>query len=292
MTDDVGFAASERVRRADPHARLRAAGGGWLCVFNRFHTTALCSPTRAALLTGRNHHTAGTGVIIEMGVGYPGYNSWSRDDARASASPEAQRLQHRLVRQEPQLPDWQTSQAGPFDLGRSGWASSTSTASSAATPASGRRRSSRTPRRSSRPHDDPDYHLDDDLADKAIGWLHMQKAIAPDKPFLLYYVPGHRARAAPRAQGVDRPFQGPVRPGLGRLREETFARQKELGVVPQDAQLTPRPEQIPAWDSPRAGEERVFARMMEVYAGALAHADDQMAASSTRSRPWASSTTR
>ena len=174
------------------------------------------------------------------------------------------------------MPDWQTSQAGPFDLWPVGlgfeyfygfvggdtsqWAPAIVENTRPIEP----------------PHDDPDYNFDRDMADKAIAWVRMQKAVAPDKPFLLYYATGtaHAPHHAPK-EWIEQ-FAGKFDHGWDKQRELTFARQKELGIIPQDTQLTERSPGIDAWDSLNADQKKVFARMMEVYAAALSHADSQM----------------
>jgi len=276
MTDDVGFAASETFGGPIPTPAFdRVAKAGLR--FNRFHTTAQCSPTRAALLTGRNHHTAGTGSIMEMGVGYPGYNTLvSKRLAGLGKILKLNGYNTAWFGKNHNVPDWQTSQLGPFDLWPSGlgfeyfygfiggdtnqWAPALIEDHKAIEP----------------PHDDPDYHFDVDLADKAIERLRMLDAMSPTKPFFFYYVPGtsHAPHHAPK-EWIDK-FKGKFDGGWDQLRQVVFERQKRLGVVPADARLTPRPDAIKAWDSLDPERKRVFARMMEVYAGALAHCDHQI----------------
>jgi arylsulfatase len=137
----------------------------------------------------------------------------------------------------------------------------------------------------------PNYILDIDLADKAITWMRMQHALAPNKSWLLYYATGtaHAPHHAPKDWIAK--YKGQFDQGWDNVREETLARQKKLGVVPQNAQLTKRPEQIPAWDSLSADQKRLYARMMEVYAGALSHADYKSAVCSTPSNSRTNSTT-
>lgn len=276
MTDDVGFAASEVFGGPIPTPAFdRVAKAGLR--YNRFHTTAQCSPTRAALLTGRNHHTAGTGSIMEMGVGYPGYNTLvSKRLAGIGEILKYNGYNTAWFGKNHNVPDWQNSQAGPYDLWPSGlgfeyfygflggdtnqWAPAIFRNSMPIEP----------------PHDDPNYHFDEDLADEAIDRLRLLNAMAPDKPFLFYYVPGtsHAPHHAPR-EWIDK-FKGRFDQGWDKLREQTFARQKQLGVIPADTKLTPRPDAIAAWDDLDSERQRVFARMMEVYAGALAHCDFQI----------------
>ncbi len=276
MTDDVGFGASEVFGGPIPtpaFARIAKEG----LRYNRFHTTAQRSPTRAALLTGRNHHTAGTGSIMEMGVGYPGYNTLvSKRLASIGEILKLNAYNTAWFGKNHNVPDWENSQAGPYDLWPAGlgfeyfygflggdshqWAPALFENTKPIEP----------------PHDDPNYHLDIDLADQAIKRLQLLNALAPEKPFFFYYVPGtsHAPHHAP-TEWIDK-FKGTFDQGWDQLREEILARQKKLGVIPADAQLTKRPNDIPAWDSLDAEHKKVFARMMEVYAGALAHCDYQV----------------
>jgi arylsulfatase A-like enzyme len=276
MTDDVGFAASQTFGGPIPTPAFdRIARAGLR--YNRFHTTAQCSPTRAALLTGRNHHTCGTGSIMEMGVGYPGYNTLvSKKLAGIGEILKYNGYNTAWFGKNHNVPDWQNSQVGPYDLWPSGlgfeyfygflggdtnqWAPALFENTTAIEP----------------PHDDPDYHFDVDLADKAIERLQLLHAIAPEKPFFFYYVPGtsHAPHHAPK-EWIEK-FDGWFDDGWDATRAKTFARQKKLGVIPANTKLTKRPDAIPAWDSLDAEHKKVFARMMEVYAGALAHCDYQI----------------
>ena len=276
MTDDVGFGASSTFGGPIPTPALdRLAHNGLR--YNQFHTTALCSPTRAALITGRNHHTAATGIDHGDGNRFSGVqhvDAEERGHDRRGA--EAERLQHGMVRQEPQRPRLAFERRpGRSICGRPDWVSNTSTASSAATPTSGIRRSSRT-RRPSSPDTrrQPDTSSTSDLADKAIA-LDPHAACGGARPAVLRLLRArHRARAASRAEGMDRQIQGPFDQGWDKVREETLARQKAMGVDPRRARSSRRgPKEIPAWDSLSADQKRLYARMMEVYAAALAHAD-------------------
>jgi arylsulfatase len=278
MTDDVGFGASSTFGGPIPTPtfdKLAASG----LRYNQFHTTALCSPTRAALITGRNHHTAATGVIMEMGTGYPGYDTlMSRSVGTIGEMLRYNGYTTSWYGKNHNVPDWHTSRSGPFDLYPTGlgfdyffgflggdtdeWHSALF--------------------ENTLPYEAPEQlgsqpkHLDELMADKAIGWIRMQHAVASQKPFFAYYATGtaHAPHHAPKEWIAK--FKGQFDQGWDTVREETFARQKQLGVIPADSQLTPRPKEIPAWDSLTADEKRVYARMMEVYAGALAHADHEI----------------
>src|SRR5271157_2928769 len=256
MTDDVGFGAASPFGGpiATPTLDRLAVSG---LRYTQFHTTALCSPTRAALITGRNHHNCATGIIMEMGTGYPGYNtSWYGKNHN--------------------VPDWQSSQAGPFDLWPTGlgfeyFYGFIGGDANQWNPALFENIKPIEP-----PHDQPDYFFDKDMADHAIARIQMLHAVAPDKPWVTYYAPGtaHAPHHAPKEWIAK--YKGKFDMGWDKMREETLARQKAMGIVPQDTQLTPRPKEIQAWDSLDAAHKRVYAHMMEVYAAALSYCDTQM----------------
>jgi arylsulfatase A-like enzyme len=275
LTDDVGFGASSTFGGPVPTPTMdRLAADGLR--YTEFHTTALCSPTRAALLAGRNHHSDASGVIMELGTGFPGYNSLMPK----SAGTFAQVLRENGYNtawygKNHNVPDWQSSQAGPFDLWPTGlgfeyfygflggdtsqWAPAIFENTIPIEP----------------PHD-PGYFFEKDMADHAIARLRLLHALAPDKPWLIYYAPGtaHAPHHAP--QDWIAKFKGQFDMGWDKKREEIFARQKAMGIIPQDTVLTPRPKEIPAWDSLDADHKKVYAHMMEVYAAALSYCDNQM----------------
>jgi arylsulfatase len=273
MLDDVGFSAAETFGGAIHTPTLQALAGGGLR-YNRFHTTAMCSPTRAALLTGRNHHTAHTGQIMEMATGYPGYDSLlGKDMAGMGEILRQDGWNTAWFGKDHNVPDWETSQAGPFDRWPTGlgfekfygfiggdmnqWRPLLFDGTTPIEPYVGK----------------PDYNLDYDLADKAIDYIRMQHSMAPDKPFLVYYAPGAtHAPHHPRKEWVDK-YKGKFDQGWDVLRDRTLAKQKEMGVVPQDTQLTVRSPGIPAWNTLDADQKRLFVRMMEIYAGYLEQTD-------------------
>lgn len=276
LTDDVGFGASSTFGGPIPTPTFdRVANSGLR--FNRFHTTALCSPTRAALLTGRNHHSAATACIMEAGVGYPGYNTLVPKSKRGLGDIlKLNGYNTAWFGKNHNVPDWHTSKAGPFDLWPVGLGfeyfygfvgGDTSQWSPAIV-------EDTTPMEP--PHDDPNYNFDRDMADKCIAWLRMQNAVAPNKPFLAYYAPGtaHAPHHAPKEWIAK--FKGKFDHGWDKQRELTFTKQKEMGVIPANTKLTERSKGIEAWDSLNADEKKVFARMMEVYAAALSHCDHQI----------------
>jgi arylsulfatase len=273
MTDDVGFGASSTFGGPiqTPNFQRLADSG---LRYNMYHTTALCSPTRAALITGRNHHSVASGVITEFATGYPGYNSLVPKSAGSvGAVLKDSGYSTSWFGKMHNVPDWMSSRVGPFDLWPTGlgfeyfygflggdsdqWHPALYENTTPIEPYLG----------------DPSYILDRDLADKAIAWMRMQHALAPAKPWLLYYATGtaHAPHHAPKDWIAK--YKGQFDQGWDKVREETLARQIKLGVVPPKTQLTKRPDEIPAWDSLSADQKRLYARMMEVYAGALSHAD-------------------
>lgn len=276
MTDDVGYGASSTFGGPIPTPTLDALADRGLR-YTRFHTTAMCSPTRAALMTGRNHHRVGAGRVTEMALAYDGYTSVIPGSAatiaeilRSNGYGTAHFGKYHNV------PVFETGPSGPFDhwptsmgfehfygfLGGStnNWAPALHLGTTAVEP----------------PTDDPSYHLEKDLADKAIAWIRQQKSVSPDKPLFVQYAAAacHAPHHAP-AEWIAR-FSGRFDRGWDVLREETLARQKNLGVVPAGTELTERPDQISSWESLPAAHRTVAARMMEVYAASLAHADAQI----------------
>ena len=258
---------------ATPNAERLAAKG---LKYNRFHTTALCSPTRAALLSGRNHHTVGMGGITEIATSAPGYNSIRPNTCAPLA--ETLKLNGYSTAQFGkchEVPVWETSPMGPYHAwptGGSGFEYFYGFIGGEAHqyyPAHLRGHTSR-----SSPKDaEEGYHFIADMTDKAIEWVRQQKALMPDKPFFVYFAPG--ATHAPHhvtPEWSDK-YKGDFDDGWDALREGIFARQKELGVVPADAELTARHEAIPAWDEMPDELKPVLARQMEVYAGFLEFTD-------------------
>jgi arylsulfatase len=273
LTDDVGFGASSTFGgpiSTPTYDKLAKSG----LRYNRFHTTALCSPTRAALISGRNHHTASTGVITEMGTGYPGYNTlMSKSCGTVGEILKQNGWNTSWFGKNHNVPDWQSSQAGPFDLWPTGlgfehffgfiggdtdqWHPAIFEGNQPV----------------EQPHGVKDYHFDADMADRSISWIRQQHSLAPDKPFFAYYAPGltHAPHHAPKEWIAK--FKGQFDLGWDKVREETLARQIKLGVVPPNTKLTPRPKEIPAWDTLSTDQKRLYARMMEIYAACLNYAD-------------------
>jgi arylsulfatase len=277
MTDDVGFGASEVFGGPIPtptYARLAASG----LKYNRFHTTALCSPSRAALLTGRNHHVASTGIIMEFSTPFPGYHSIvSKSVGTLGDILTGNGYGTAWFGKNHNVPDWMTTPAGPFTLWPTGlgfeyfygflgadahqFRPAVFEGTIPVDPYLG--------------HEDT-YHLDADLADHAIQWIRLRKAVDPAKPFFAYYTPGtaHAPHHAP-AEWIEK-FRGKFDQGWDKQRIETFERQKKIGVIPPDAILNPTPDDYRKWDDLSDDMKKVCAREMECYAAMLAHCDYQI----------------
>jgi arylsulfatase A-like enzyme len=245
--------------------------------YTRFHTTALCSPTRAALLTGRNHHSAGTGVITEIGDGYPGYSGQIPKSAGMFAEVLRQGgYSTAFIGKNHNIADWETSVSGPYDR----WPNLQGfdyfygfiggemdqwqpilyrdTMPVAMEIPKGQK---------------GHYTLNDSLADDTIRYIRLEKSTTPDRPFFIYYAPGatHAPHHVPQ-EWIDK-FNGQFNQGWDKYREETYQRQLKLGVIPPDTKLTPRPPEIPAWDSLSLDEQRVAERLMEIFAAYTAQTD-------------------
>jgi arylsulfatase A-like enzyme len=241
--------------------------------YNRFHTTALCAPTRMALLTGYNHHSNNMGSITETSTTYPG-NTAVRPQ---TITPMAEVLRQNGFNtahfgKSHEVPPWEISVSGPQDRWpvRAGmekfygflggetnqWAPLIYDGVTLI----------ETP-------NDPDYHFTTDMTDQAISWMRYQKGLTPDKPFFIYYAPGatHAPHHVPK-EWIEK-NKGKFDQGWDVLREQTLARQKKLGIVPQNAQLAPKPTDIKDWNKLTADEKKLFARQMEVYAGFAEHTD-------------------
>jgi arylsulfatase A-like enzyme len=277
MIDDAGFGSASAFGGpcSTPNAERLAANG---LRFNRFHTTALCSPTRQALLTGRNHHAVGMGGITEIATSAPGYSSVRPDTAAPLA--ETMRLNGYSTAQFGkchEVPVWETSPMGPFTHWPTGsgfehfygfvgaesnqWYPALYDGITPVEP-------TKTP--------EEGYHFTEDMTDHAVKWVRQQKALMPNKPFFMYYAPG--ATHAPHhvAPEWSDKYRGAFDAGWDVLRQQTLERQKALGVVPPDTELTPRPAEIQAWEDVADDLKPVLSRQMEVYAGFMEHTDHQI----------------
>ena len=276
LIDDCGFGQMGTFGGGIPTPTLdRIANNG--LKYTRFHTTALCSPTRAALLTGRNHHSVGSGVIGEAGTGFPGYSGIIPPSAATfSEIIREYGYANAWFGKNHNVPDWETSLVGPFDrladgLGFDYFYGFVGGDTDQFHPALVENK-----KRVEAPETNEDgtpYHFTTDIADHAIRMMRSSKAVAPQRPFCVYFATG--ATHAPHQVPEDwvNKFKGKFDAGWDVYREETFKRQIAMGIVPANTKLTARPASLPAWDSLPAPERKVYARMMEVFAAFTAHTD-------------------
>ena len=277
LLDDVGFGMTSTFGGPVPTPHLQKLADNGL-KYNRFHTTALCSPTRAALLTGRNHHSVGTGVIIEMGTGYPGYTGIiPRNAAVVSETLRNNGYATGMFGKWHNTPEPQISPAGPFDR----WPTdlefdyfygfnqgetnqyypviyrNTSWVPQPKSPEQG-------------------YHFTTNMTDEAITWTHNVRAADPDKPWFSYFsTSGVHAPHQPPKEYREK-YRGKFDHGWDKQRELTHAKQLETGVIPPGTKLTPRPDSMPSWESRSADEKRVYTRLMENYAGYMDFTDAEV----------------
>ena len=275
LIDDIGFGHSSAFGGPINMPTLEKLAASGL-KYNRFHTTALCSPTRVALLTGRNHHINNAGAIMELATAFPG-NTGIRPN---SVTPLAEILRLNgystaAFGKYHETPPWEVSVSGPFDRWPTGsgfdkfygfiggetnqWAPAIYDGVTRVE------------------HEkDPNYHFTVDMTNHAVNWMQAQHSLTPDKPFYVYFATGatHAPHHAPK-EWADK-YKGKFDQGWDKLREETFARQQSMGIVPANAKLTERPKEIPSWDSQSADAKKLFSRQMEVFAGFAEHTDDQV----------------
>ena len=272
LIDDIGFGHSSAFGGPINMPTLEKLASNGL-KYNRFHTTSLCSPTRTALLTGYNHHSNNAGAIMEVATAFPG-NTGIRPQ---SITPAAQVLRMNgystaAFGKYHETPPWEGSVSGPFDRWPTGsgfdkfygfiggetnqWHPMIYDGTTRVYPKTG-----------------DQYHFTTDMTDQAIAWMNTQQSLTPEKPFYLYFATGatHAPHHAPKAY-IDK-YKGKFSQGWDKLREETLARQKALGVVPQNTVLAPKPADIKDWDKLTADENRLFERQMEVFAGFGEHTD-------------------
>jgi len=273
LTDDQGYGVSSTFGGVIPTPTVdRVAKAGLR--YTQFHSTALCSPTRAALITGRNHHSVGFGVITELATGFPGYDSIiGADNATIGRILQDNGYATSWFGKNHNTPAFQYGASGPFDQWPSGmgfqyfygfqggetdqWTPYLFRDHTQISPWIGK----------------PGYNLTTDMADEAIKYLKEVNASAPDQPFFLYYAPGGtHSPHQPTKEWIAK-FKGKFDMGWNVLREQIFANQKRLGVIPQNAQLTPWPDELKKWDALSADEKKLFARQAEVFAAFAAYTD-------------------
>ena len=279
LIDDAGFGdwSTFGGQIPTPHLDQLAKDG---LRYNSFHTTALCSPTRAALLTGRNHHSAGTGVITEIGSGYPGYSGQiPKSEAMVSEILRQNGYSTAFFGKNHNIPDWETSVSGPFDRWPTmqgfdhfyGFVGGEANQWAPALYEGNKPVEMEVPKGREK-----DYTLNENLVDKAVEYIRQEKSVSPDRPFFVYFAPGatHAPHHVPKAW-IDK-FKGQFDQGWDKYREETYQRQLKMGIIPPATKLTPRPPEIPAWDSLSPDEKKVAARLMETFAGYTAQTDYEM----------------
>ncbi len=275
LLDDVGFGLADTVGgEVHTPAFSRVAGKG-IC-YNAFHTTSICSPTRAALLTGRNHHRVHSGTIAERAVDWDGYTGVIGKDTATIAEV----LRHYGYRTSAfgkwhNSPATQTTAMGPFDRWPTGHGFNYFYGFVAGETSQWEPRLYENINPVEPPHDET-YHLSEDLADKAIDWLKKHEAFAPDAPFLMYWASGAAHGPHHIFQDWADKYQGKFDDGWDAYRERVFARQKELGWIPANAELTPRAESMQGWDEIPESQRPFQRRLMEIYAGFLEHVDAQV----------------
>jgi len=276
LLDDVGFGQVSAFGGPVPTPNLDKLAAQSLR-YTRFHTTAICGPSRAALITGRNHHNAGSGFLAEWATGFPSYNNMMpRSTATVGSILKYNGYSTSWFGKNHNTPDWESSVAGPFDRWPAGMGfdyfygfiggethqyypvifENTKPVEQAKGPEEG-------------------YHFLTDMTDRAIGWLRYSKSVAPQKPVLLYFAPGaaHAPHHTPKPWREG--FRGQFDAGWDAVREATYQRQLKMGIIPPGTKLTPRPDWVKPWASLSADEQRLYARFMENFAGYLAFTDSE-----------------
>jgi arylsulfatase A-like enzyme len=277
LLDDVGYGQTSTFGGPVPTPELEKLAADGLR-FTEFHTTAICGPSRAALITGRNHHNAGSGFLAEWATGYPSYdNLIPRSTATIGTILKDNGYATAWLGKNHNTPDWESSVSGPFDRWPTGMGfdyfygfiggetnqwypvlfENTTAVEPDKSPAEG-------------------YHFMADMTDKAINWMRYNKSVAPQKPFLLYFAPGAaHAPHQPPAEWRDK-FKGQFDAGWDAVREATYQRQLQMGVIPPGTKLTARPDWARPWDSLSDEQRKVYAAFMENFAGYLAYTDHEV----------------
>lgn len=279
LLDDVGFSDPDSlggVARTPAFSKVARDGA----LFTNFNTTGMCSPTRASLLSGRNHHVVGFGRVADWATNSPGYDAiWNPEAASIARVLKDRGYSTAAIGKWHNTPEWEVSPSGPFDRWPTGlgfeyfYGIMNHGGDNQWEPASLYLGTNPV---EAKPRPGAEYHLTSDFVDQAIAWLHTQESVAPDKPYFLYLATGavHAPHHVPKAW-IER-YRGKFDQGWDALRSETFARQRRLGIIPANAELTGRPDEIPAWDTLTPGQQRVFSRQMEVFAAYLAHTDHEV----------------
>jgi arylsulfatase len=264
LIDDIGFGATEPF------------GGPILTPTFQFHTTALCSPTRASLLSGRNHHNVNVGSVMEIATGFPGNLGIRPDNAKYFAETLRQNgYSTAAFGKWHETATWEVSVSGPYfrwptNSGFDKFYGFIGGETNQWDPAifDGVTKVEK--------KENEDYHFTTDMTNEAINWVKFQKALTPEKPFLVYYAPGavHAPHHAPK-EWIEK-YKGQFDDGWDALREKTIAQQKAMGLIPQNTKLVPKPDDIKDWDKLTANEKKLFAIQMEAFAGMMEHTDNEI----------------
>ena len=275
LIDDIGFGASSAFGGAINTPTIDKLADNGLR-FTRFHTTALCSPTRASLLSGRNHHNVNVGSVMEVATGFPGNQGIRPDNAKYVAETLRQNgYSTAAFGKWHETATWEVSVSGPYfrwptNSGFDKFYGFIGGETNQWDPViyDGVTKVSK--------KDNPDYHFTTDMTDEAVNWVKFQQAMTPEKPFFIYYAPGavHAPHHAPKEWIAK--YKGNFDGGWQKLREDTFKRQKEMGVIPQNAQLSPMPSDIKAWEKLSKDEKALFALQMETFSGFMEHTDNEV----------------
>lgn len=275
LIDDIGFGATSTFGGAieTPTFDKLAENG---LRFNRFHTTALCSPTRASLLSGRNHHKVNVGSVMEIATGFKGNQGIRPDNAKYVAETLRQNgYSTAAFGKWHETATWEVSVSGPyfrwpthsgFDKFYGFIGGETNQWDPVIFDGV-----TKVPKK-----EVDDYHFTTDMTNEAINWIKFQQAMTPDKPFMVYYAPGatHAPHHAPK-EWIEK-YKGKFDTGWDKLREETFKRQKEMGIIPKDTKLAPKPEDIKEWKKLSDDEKKLFTLQMETFAGFASHTDNEV----------------
>lgn len=276
LIDDIGFGHSSAFGGPIHMPTLEKLAADGL-KYNRFHTTALCSPTRTALLTGYNHHSNNAGAIMEVATAFPG-NTGIRPQTITPISEVLRQNGYSTAAfgKYHETPPWEGSVSGPYNRWPTGsgfdkfygfiggetnqWHPMVYDGTTRVYPNV----------------DDPNYHFTNDMTNQALAWMNMQQSLTPDKPFYMYFATGatHAPHHAPK-EFIDK-YKGKFSQGWDKVRQETLERQEKLGVVPQNTVLAPKPADIKDWEKLTADEKRLFEKQMEVFAGFAEHTDQQV----------------
>ena len=275
LIDDIGFGATRPFGGSiETPTFERLANEGLR--FNQFHTTALCSPTRASLLSGRNHHEVNVGSVMEVATGFPGNQGERPDDAKYVAETLRQNgYSTAAFGKWHETPTWEVSVSGPYfrwptNSGFDKFYGFIGGETNQWDPVifDGVTQMAK--------KDDPDYHFTTDMTNEAINWVKFQQAMTPEKPFFIYYATGavHAPHHAPK-EWIEK-YDGKFDKGWLSYREETFARQKAMGVIPKNTRLAPMPEDIKEWEALSDQERELYALQMEAFAGFTEHTDHEV----------------